>query len=118
MRRGLAPAIAVALLAAGPATAHMVLGAGTTSCGQWLADQQVNDPNAVRYFDKHVEMEWVLGYLTAFNAGAGEAGDITAGLGRSSTATAITGWLSSRCLSHPGNDLSEAADELIRALGR
>lgn len=83
---------------------YEVYGAGTVSCGKWLADRTNGT-----WYD---EADWVLGWLSA--AGYYEVhGDL-----RQTDSDAVAAWLDNYCRDNPLKSLSDAAGHLVRALSK
>lgn len=81
---------------------YTILGAGGASCGKWISDQ------AMRSFFE----SWLLGYLTAVNvdlASANVDGDVTGNV----DSDGVYLWITNYCQTHPLDDISTAAIELV-----
>lgn len=82
-----------------------IYGAGTRSCGSWLADRDTMH---------HMDLSWVLGFLSASDS-------FMVGLGRhmrETDANAVSAWLDKYCRDHPLRSLAEASDELMGELAK
>jgi hypothetical protein len=88
--------------AAGTATTY---GAGTESCGKWVASG--NDD-----VWHHLQLNWVLGWISA-------AGHYNVhGNLKETDSDAISAWVDNYCKEHPLDDISEAAAALVRELAK
>jgi hypothetical protein len=82
-----------------------VYGAGTGSCGKWLA-------SSTDVEDRLLKVNWVLGWVSA--AGHYEVhGDL-----KETDSDAITAWVDNYCRGSPLKDISDAAAALVRALAK
>ena len=103
---------AIALIATGVATDSVsaapiwVVGAGTASCGTWLAHRSPGDPNSAQ-FDA-----WVTGYVTGVNQFADEDGDVTG----HQDSDGMIAWVTTYCTSHPLDKIATAAGHLVLEL--
>ena len=84
-----------------------VYGAGTASCGTWLADREkpMHD----------YELSWVLGWLTASSYFYEED---HLGRLRHTDANAVSAWLDKYCREHPLESISLAAAQLDETLAK
>jgi hypothetical protein len=83
-----------------------VYGAGTSSCGMWLADRATPMHN--------FELSWVLGYLTASE-------NYSASLQiplRHTDANAAAGWVDKFCRENPLKDIADASFSLVVELSK
>ena len=90
--------------AAANASAAMIVGPGTLSCGQWLTDRQG------LYSANNMEA-WIAGYLSAFNTHVAQ-GNIM----KNMDSAELFLWLDNYCHAHPLDDVAVATDRLIDAL--
>lgn len=81
---------------------RIVYGAGTKSCVSWTASRKT--PNW------YVDGSWVLGFVSAASL------YFTVPL-RDTSSQDIAAWIDDYCLSHPDDDISDAAGLLLQALG-
>lgn len=81
---------------------YMVYGAGAASCGAWLA--------ARRAGDWYLQGQWVLGFVSGYGYSAGNSL-------KNTDNDAMASWIDNYCQKHPLENLSEAAQGLVAALG-
>ena len=79
-----------------------VFGEGNSSCGSWLAEKGTAM--------EHLDLSWVLGFITAFNA-YGLFVDKDVALGTNSDGLAA--WIDNYCRAHPRENIAKAAERLI-----
>jgi hypothetical protein len=81
-------------------------GAGTRSCGNWLADRgNIHD----------VEIEWVLGWLSASSTWIS---GLTPSSLRQTDADAVSAWVDKYCREHPLDRIAKAAMSLVDELSK
>jgi hypothetical protein len=103
-----ASAQAPAQAAAPPGQVEVTLyGAGGSSCGQWLADRE--KPM------HHVELNWVLGFVTASENFFGE---LKLPMPRHTDANAITAWVDKYCRENPLKNIADASANLVIELAK
>jgi hypothetical protein len=78
-----------------------IYGAGTESCGRWLADRHAGD--------WYLAGQWVLWWISAY--GYYGSKDL-----RKTDSDAIAVWIDNYCAAHPLDELSLAAEHLVGAL--
>lgn len=84
-----------------------VYGAGTRSCGQWLADRET---------PMHpVELSWVLGFLTASENFLGE---LHLPSPRHTDANAVAAWADKHCRENPLKNIGDASVNLVLELSK
>jgi hypothetical protein len=83
-----------------------VYGAGASSCGKWLADRE----NLIH----SVELNWVLGFLTAAQDFLGEMHLPQ----RHTDAPAITAWVDKYCRENPLKNIADASANLVIELSK
>ena len=89
---------------------YTVLGAGGDSCGRWLELRRSTDPaNGLR---STIEVEWVEGYISAYNLYVWNFTDVGAG----TDVDALKAWIDSYCQANPLERVHGAAQELIKTL--
>jgi hypothetical protein len=94
--------------AAPPEQMVNLYGAGAKSCGTWLADRETPL--------HHLELQWVLGYLTASEQFLGEMRlDPTGGLSHTD-ANAVAAWLDKYCRENPLRPIAFASSNLVLEL--
>ena len=84
-----------------------VYGAGTASCGKWLADRQTPPLH-------NNELSWVLGFLTA-------SGSLFEELHlrlRQTDADAVAAWVDKYCRENPLKDIGDASANLVIELAK
>ncbi|HEX3917084.1 MAG TPA: hypothetical protein VHW60_07065 [Caulobacteraceae bacterium] len=104
---------ALALLLAGAADARPVplalsLGLGKMSCRDWASYRRKPLP------PNSGPEEWVLGYLSAYNAFAPGPKDSF----HDNDASNVLGWIDTRCAQNPANSISQTLNDFITSLGR
>jgi hypothetical protein len=99
---------APAQAAAPPGQVEVTLyGAGTASCGKWLADRE--SPM------HHVELIWVFGFLTASENFFGE---LHLPMPRHTDANAIAAWVDKYCRENPLKNIADASGNLVIELAK
>jgi hypothetical protein len=84
-----------------------VYGAGTASCGKWLADRET---------PMHpVELSWVLGFLTASENFLGE---LHLPSPRHTDANAVAAWVDKYCRENPLKNIADASPALVIELSK
>ncbi len=109
-----AQAVAVALLAATPSAppsqsggpSYQVLGAGAVSCAEWNDFKRQDDPA------RYGAMDWILGYVSAFNNYHFHDGDVSQGI----SVDRMLSWIDQYCDQHPADSLVKATTSLLGAL--
>jgi hypothetical protein len=84
----------------------VVLGYGLSSCGTWTAD------HTSKASSSFPEDQWVLGYVTSFNAW----NDGTSNISGDTDNTGLLEWVSNYCAQYPLNSISQASASLMVAL--
>ena len=96
------------------------LGAGSISCGTWTKDSNAHsrDPqNSIFAAFWHVNQNWVLGYITAFNAwGPLEKRPGASDISKGTNSDGITAWIDNWCRANPLEDITTGAIYLIEEL--
>ena len=109
----LSAAISTSAQAANPKGVEFtVYGAGTTSCGKWLADRQ--------NLSHHVELNWVLGWLTSssyFIEALRPLNPNGGGL-RHTDANAVEAWLDKYCRENPLKNIADGSLNLVDELSK
>jgi hypothetical protein len=104
----LCAAISASAQAADPGGVEVtVYGAGTASCGKWLADRQTLTHN--------VELNWVLGFLTASENFFGE---LHLPMPRHTDAPAVAAWVDKYCRENPLKNVADASANLVIELSK
>src|SRR5690349_9318000 len=88
------------LLSVGGADAQMMRGAGAESCGQWMS--------YMFGVERQVEVNWVLGFLSAANILGSEGHDFLKGTDDG----AVSVWMDNYCRQHPLDQIAGAANKL------
>jgi hypothetical protein len=93
---------------AGPGqVAVTVYGAGTSSCGKWLADRES--------LFHSVELNWVLGFLTASENFIGE---LHLPMPRHTDGHAVEAWVDKYCRENPLKSIADASVGLVVELSK
>jgi hypothetical protein len=85
-----------------------VLGQGTTSCGEWTKAR------TEKQWPEVAKVNWLMGYLTAFNIWGAGPSDISEG----TDPEGVGAWIDNYCAQHPLDSLAKAAEQLIYELGK
>jgi hypothetical protein len=112
----IAQAIAVVLITGEPgasapqsaAPSYQVLGAGATTCADWNDFKRQDDPA------RYGAMDWVLGYVSAFNNFRAGDGDVSRSVG----VDQMLIWIDQYCDRHPVDSLLQATTSLLTTLCR
>ena len=88
------------------AKAWIVLGAGPNSCGQWTQDKAANSNL------RDLDVQWLLGFVSAYNFYESAKGDETNGPDNQG----LISWVDNYCAQHPLEQISTAAIELVTEL--
>jgi hypothetical protein len=118
VRKLLVPAILVLALtlaiSAVQAERAQILGAGASSCGNWLSERQAafttQNPSAALWGDS----QWILGFIAGANIGIAPDMNLMDG----TTGTALMFWVDDYCKDHPLENVATAASALLRELVR
>jgi hypothetical protein len=112
-----APAQAApAQAAAPPGQVEVTLyGAGGASCGSWLADRNNLKQNIEATFRSTVELNWVLGFLTASENFLGE---LHLPSPRHTDANAVAAWVDKYCRENPLKNIADASANLVIELSK
>jgi hypothetical protein len=103
MRRLLVASAALLVLSWPSAThAYTLMGVGSRSCGDWIADRRSNQ------FSVSDEEQWVLGFINGFgySAVAGDPGGFT-------DANGVLAWMDKYCAAHTTENLADAAEAFV-----
>jgi hypothetical protein len=99
----------------------MVVGAGQASCGTWTKAQAERQPTDARgniYYrigsDTMIQLEWVRGFISAFNIYKSETGNVTAG----TDMDGVYAWIDNYCAAHPLDNVVTAALALVQELSQ
>jgi hypothetical protein len=91
-----------------------MLGAGASSCGDWLSERQAavttQKPSAALWG----ESQWILGFIAGANVGIAPDMNLIDG----TTGTALMVWVDNYCKEHPLENVATAASALLRELVR
>lgn len=87
---------------------YRLIGAGAASCSEWTQYKLQDDPA------RYGALDWVLGYLSAFNNYAYPDGDIAHGY----EVDQIAGWIDQYCERNRADTIAGATDALIQRLAR
>ena len=106
----LCAAISTSARAADPGKSFTIYGAGTKSCGNWLADRKEGQAM------EQVELSWALGWLSASGAwlGVEHPGSYL----RETDANAIAAWLDKYCRDNPLKSIADASSSLALELSK
>jgi hypothetical protein len=91
-----------------PVPATLTVGAGKTACRDWLAARKKPEPAPA------VLEQWVLGYLSGYNAFAPPPRDAFTDYDSRN----VLGWVDTRCAQNPSSSLSQALNDFITSLAR
>jgi hypothetical protein len=99
----------------------MMVGSGQASCGTWTkvqADRQPTDAAEIMRYrtgsDVMTQIEWVRGFISAFNFYQSAKGDVTAG----TDMDGIYAWIDNYCANHPLERVDQATIALINELSQ
>ena len=111
MGASISAAVAALVLCASTAQAgaYHVLGAGVGSYDSYLNYRTIPDADAAT----SSSLEWVEGYLTAYNKLVARGGDVLAG---QMEVKSLQDWLDTYCRAHPSDEIVTAAQSLIAEL--
>jgi hypothetical protein len=90
----------------------MAYGAGTSSCGKFVADFDGSQSSQTSMVERVKALEWVEGYLTYLDKFDKGVADILA----STDVNGMELWVYNYCRSHPLENMTQAADALIAGL--
>ena len=86
-----------------------ILGHGASTCGQWTADQRLQN------LSSNSDKAWLLGYITAFNRFGGEpVGNVSSGV----DPEGMMAFMNNYCAAHPLDTIEDGANELVQELRR
>jgi hypothetical protein len=91
-----------------PTSTYQVLGPGGVSCGQYVETRRNPDAQPIALAD----VDWIEGYLTAYNEYNWPSGDLT----RGTDSDGLTVWVDNYCAANPLDDLAKAARALTKEL--
>jgi hypothetical protein len=118
-RRAAAAALAAALVVSATGGAYSVgsarplppsatVGSGKTLCHDWLAARKRRDPSLASL------QQWVLGYLSGYNAFAPPPKDMFTDY----DSTSVLGWVDTRCAQNPTSSVSAVLNDFVAQLAR
>ena len=88
---------------------YTTLGHGSSTCGQWTADQRLQN------LSSNSDKAWLLGYVSGFNRFGGEPiGNVSAGV----DPEGMVGFMNNYCAAHPLDTIEQGANELVQELRR
>ena len=100
--------VALALVSTG-AWGYKVFGEGADYCAEYLAKKQ---ENSVAHYK---QIGWVQGFISGGNVERGRNGG-NGSIGEGLDPNSLALWIENYCLANPLNDLSDAADALVKEL--
>ena len=81
-----------------------ILGAGASSCGTWTQDRHDNQWGE--------DLEWVLGFMSAYNDYASADHQMTKG----TDSAGVAAWMDNYCQAHPLDTIADGTPPLIHVL--